>query len=103
MSENTDPAFYNSQRSWKIVNRAFSSAAESIAHVPRTSRINDHSTVVFLACLVKTGREMTSIVKFTSLLGAHSENPLCSLLEIDNYKILLDCGPFSLLQWPAES
>lgn len=35
---------------------------------------------------------MTSIVKFTPLSGAHDEKPLCYLLEIDEFKILLDCG-----------
>lgn len=40
---------------------------------------------------------MTSIVKFTPLYGALSEQPLCSLLEIDEFLILLDCGPSSLI------
>jgi len=36
---------------------------------------------------------MTSIIKFTPLSGgAYSEDPLCYLLEIDEYCILLDCG-----------
>eukprot|EP01125_Pyxidicula_operculata_P014680 TRINITY_DN4916_c0_g1_i1.p1 TRINITY_DN4916_c0_g1~~TRINITY_DN4916_c0_g1_i1.p1 ORF type:complete len:585 (+),score=119.09 TRINITY_DN4916_c0_g1_i1:17-1771(+) len=35
---------------------------------------------------------MTSIIKFTPLCGAYSEDPLCYLLEIDEYRILLDCG-----------
>jgi len=35
---------------------------------------------------------MTSIVKFTPLSGAKSEDPLCYLLQIDDYNILLDCG-----------
>ncbi|KAI8893571.1 beta-lactamase-like protein [Globomyces pollinis-pini] len=35
---------------------------------------------------------MTSFVKFTPLSGSKDENPLCYLLEIDESKILLDCG-----------
>ncbi|KAI7851223.1 beta-lactamase-like protein [Circinella umbellata] len=35
---------------------------------------------------------MTSYIKFTPLSGAKSEDPLCYLLEIDEVKILLDCG-----------
>lgn len=34
----------------------------------------------------------TSFVKFTALSGARSERPPCYLLEIDEAKILLDCG-----------
>lgn len=35
---------------------------------------------------------MTSYIKFTPISGAKNENPLCYLLEIDEVKILLDCG-----------
>ena len=35
---------------------------------------------------------MSSLVKFTPLCGAKSEQPLCYLLEIDEACILLDCG-----------
>lgn len=35
---------------------------------------------------------MTSYIKFTPLSGAKNENALCYLLEIDEVKILLDCG-----------
>ncbi|KAI8987524.1 beta-lactamase-like protein [Mycotypha africana] len=35
---------------------------------------------------------MTSYIKFTPLSGAKNEDPLCYLLEIDEVKILLDCG-----------
>ncbi|ORX87994.1 Metallo-hydrolase/oxidoreductase [Anaeromyces robustus] len=35
---------------------------------------------------------MTSYIKFTALSGARDDNPLCYLLEIDEAKILLDCG-----------
>jgi cleavage and polyadenylation specificity factor subunit 2 len=35
---------------------------------------------------------MTSYIKFTPLSGAKNEEPLCYLLEIDEVKILLDCG-----------
>ena len=31
-------------------------------------------------------------IQFTPLSGAHSEKPLSYLLEIDDFKILLDCG-----------
>jgi cleavage and polyadenylation specificity factor subunit 2 len=35
---------------------------------------------------------MSSIIRFTPLLGAKSEDPLCYLLEVDQLRILLDCG-----------
>jgi len=35
---------------------------------------------------------MTSIIKFTPITGALAEQPLCYLLEIDELRILLDCG-----------
>ncbi|RKP07912.1 beta-lactamase-like protein [Thamnocephalis sphaerospora] len=35
---------------------------------------------------------MTSYIKFTPLSGARNEQGLCYLLEIDDAKILLDCG-----------
>jgi len=35
---------------------------------------------------------MTSFIKFTPLSGVHGEGPLCYLLEIDEAKLLLDCG-----------
>ena len=35
---------------------------------------------------------MTSYIKFTPLLGAKNHDPLCYLLELDDAKILLDCG-----------
>ncbi|EGF79032.1 hypothetical protein BATDEDRAFT_12823 [Batrachochytrium dendrobatidis JAM81] len=35
---------------------------------------------------------MSSFVKFTAILGAHDQGPLCYLLEIDEAKLLLDCG-----------
>jgi cleavage and polyadenylation specificity factor subunit 2 len=35
---------------------------------------------------------MTSYLKFTPLSGARNEQGLCYLLEIDDAKILLDCG-----------
>ncbi|KAI8375788.1 beta-lactamase-like protein [Blakeslea trispora] len=35
---------------------------------------------------------MTSYIKFTPISGAKNEDPLCYLLEIDEVKILLDCG-----------
>ncbi|ORX89542.1 hypothetical protein K493DRAFT_233166 [Basidiobolus meristosporus CBS 931.73] len=42
---------------------------------------------------------MTSYIKFTAISGSHSEAALCYLLEVDDVKILLDCGwydPFNL-------
>ncbi|KAK9693101.1 hypothetical protein K7432_014071 [Basidiobolus ranarum] len=35
---------------------------------------------------------MTSYIKFTAISGSHSEAALCYLLEVDEVKILLDCG-----------
>jgi len=35
---------------------------------------------------------MTSIIKFTVLSGAKNESPPCYLLQVDNFKFLLDCG-----------
>lgn len=35
---------------------------------------------------------MTSIIKLHAISGAMDESPPCYLLEIDEVKILLDCG-----------
>eukprot|EP00039_Didymoeca_costata_P020321 m.340836 g.340836 ORF g.340836 m.340836 type:complete len:778 (-) comp19587_c0_seq1:120-2453(-) len=35
---------------------------------------------------------VSSIIKFTALSGAYNEESLCYLLEIDDTKLLLDCG-----------
>ncbi|XP_070579049.1 cleavage and polyadenylation specificity factor subunit 2-like [Ptychodera flava] len=35
---------------------------------------------------------MTSIIKLTALSGAHDEGPLCYLLQVDEFRFLLDCG-----------
>ncbi|CAH1261607.1 CPSF2 [Branchiostoma lanceolatum] len=35
---------------------------------------------------------MTSILKLTPLCGVHDENPLCYLLQFDEFRFLLDCG-----------
>lgn len=35
---------------------------------------------------------MSSYIKFTPISGAKNEDPLCYLLEIDEVKLLLDCG-----------
>jgi len=35
---------------------------------------------------------MTAIIKFTPISGAKNEDPLCYLLEVDDVRILLDCG-----------
>jgi hypothetical protein len=37
-------------------------------------------------------QSMTSIIKFTPISGAKSEDPSCYLLEVDDFCILLDCG-----------
>lgn len=36
--------------------------------------------------------KMTSIIKLQALSGAIDESPPCYLLQIDEVKILLDCG-----------
>ena len=35
---------------------------------------------------------MTSFINFTALSGAMKEEPACYLLDIDEFRILLDCG-----------
>lgn len=35
---------------------------------------------------------MSSIIKFRALSGAYDDGPLCYLLQIDEYKFLIDCG-----------
>ncbi|CAF1052808.1 unnamed protein product [Brachionus calyciflorus] len=35
---------------------------------------------------------MSSIIKFKALSGAYEDGPLCYMLQIDEYKFLLDCG-----------
>ena len=35
---------------------------------------------------------MTSIIRFTALSGAQDESPLCYLLQVDEFRFLLDCG-----------
>lgn len=35
---------------------------------------------------------METSVRFTPLTGVDAESPLCYLLEIDSFTILLDCG-----------
>ena len=51
---------------------------------------------VFLNCADQKkkseGREMTSIIKLTVLSGAYDEGPLCYLLQVDEFRFLLDCG-----------
>lgn len=39
-----------------------------------------------------SSREMTSIIKLTVLSGAYDEGPLCYLLQVDEFRFLLDCG-----------
>ncbi|XP_065053263.1 cleavage and polyadenylation specificity factor subunit 2-like [Rhopilema esculentum] len=40
---------------------------------------------------------MTSIIRFTALSGAQDESPLCYLLQVDEFRFLLDCGWNELL------
>lgn len=35
---------------------------------------------------------MTSIIKLSVLSGAHNEGPLCYMLQVDEFRFLLDCG-----------
>ena len=35
---------------------------------------------------------MSSIIRFEVISGAFNESPLCYLLQIDEFKFLLDCG-----------
>lgn len=35
---------------------------------------------------------MTSIIKLTVLSGAYNDGPLCYLLQVDEFRFLLDCG-----------
>lgn len=45
-------------------------------------------------CSIENERrlDMTSIIKFNALSGAHDESPPCYLLQVDNFCFLLDCG-----------
>ena len=35
---------------------------------------------------------MTSIIKLEALSGAYEESPPCYLLQVDEFRFLLDCG-----------
>jgi len=35
---------------------------------------------------------MTSIIRFCPLSGAQDESPACYLLQVDEFRFLLDCG-----------
>uniref|UniRef100_A0A2K6GN65 Cleavage and polyadenylation specificity factor subunit 2 n=3 Tax=Lemuriformes TaxID=376915 RepID=A0A2K6GN65_PROCO len=35
---------------------------------------------------------MTSIIKLTTLSGVQEESALCYLLQVDEFRFLLDCG-----------
>lgn len=35
---------------------------------------------------------MTSIIKLTALSGVQEESALCYLLQVDEFRFLLDCG-----------
>ena len=36
--------------------------------------------------------DMTSVIRFTVLSGMQDESPLCYLLQLDEFRFLLDCG-----------
>jgi cleavage and polyadenylation specificity factor subunit 2 len=35
---------------------------------------------------------MTAIIRFRSLYGTQEDEPLCQVLEVDDFTFLLDCG-----------
>jgi cleavage and polyadenylation specificity factor subunit 2 len=35
---------------------------------------------------------MSSIIQFKVISGAYNDSPLCYILQIDEYKFMLDCG-----------
>lgn len=37
-------------------------------------------------------RKMTSIIKLTAVSGVQEESALCYLLQVDEFRLLLDCG-----------
>lgn len=37
-------------------------------------------------------RKMTSIIKLTAVSGVQEESSLCYLLQVDEFRFLLDCG-----------
>lgn len=37
-------------------------------------------------------KRMTSIIKLTTLSGVQEESALCYLLQVDEFRFLLDCG-----------
>lgn len=37
-------------------------------------------------------KNMTSIIKLTTLSGVQEESALCYLLQVDEFRFLLDCG-----------
>lgn len=41
---------------------------------------------------VVIGTKMTSIIKLTTLSGVQEESALCYLLQVDEFRFLLDCG-----------
>lgn len=49
-------------------------------------------TLTQLSSKVSDLDQMTSIIKFFTLSGAMDESPPCYLLQIDEFKFLLDCG-----------
>ncbi|KAJ1959597.1 hypothetical protein GGI12_004256 [Dipsacomyces acuminosporus] len=46
------------------------------------------------AALEKLAWAMSNVLQFTAISGANNEDALCYMLEIDDARILLDCGSF---------
>ena len=42
--------------------------------------------------IVVRPKKMTSIIKLTTLSGVQEESALCYLLQVDEFRFLLDCG-----------
>ena len=47
---------------------------------------------LFFEILYLAPQKMSSIIQFQVISGVYSDAPLCYLLQIDEYKFLLDCG-----------
>lgn len=45
-----------------------------------------------LVSIHRSGSRMTSIIKLTALSGVQEESALCYLLQVDEFRFLLDCG-----------
>jgi hypothetical protein len=47
---------------------------------------------IFIWYSLFSTKKMSSIIQFQVISGVYSDAPLCYLLQIDEYKFLLDCG-----------